>query len=264
MNTIKQISIKKTNNEFWEETSDSIVVEKPLKIFINYELYTVLMCTPSEALELVVGFLFSEDIISSIDCIKSIEEKYEDRVCVVLNKDIKVDFDSVKASTSGCGKGSVKFKFIEEGGIKPIESCYKFTIESILKFMKEFNSKSELFKQTGGVHSCCVCGNDGINLFSEDIGRHNALDKVIGKALMNNVKLRDKLVMTTGRISSDLIIKAAKAGIPIIVSHSAPTDLALSIAEATNVTVIGFARGNRMNIYCGEERIFKRNNKLES
>jgi FdhD protein len=255
MNTTKQISIKRINNECSEEILDSIIVEKPLKIFINFELYTVLMCTPSEALELVIGFLFSEDIISSFECIKSIEEKYGDRVCVVLNKDIQVDFDGVKATTSGCGKGSVKFKFIEEGGIKPIESYYKFTSESILKFMKEFNSKSELFKQTGGVHSSCICGEDGIDLFSEDIGRHNALDKVIGKALMNNVKLKDKIVMTTGRISSDLIIKAAKSGIPIIVSHSAPTDLALSIAETANLTVIGFVRGHKMNIYCGEERI---------
>jgi len=211
MNTTKQISIKRINNECFEEISDSLIVEKPLKIFVNYE----------------------------------------DRVCVVLNKEIKVDFDSAKATTSGCGKGSVKFKFIEEAGLKSIDSCYKFSTKSIFKFMKEFNSKSELFKQTGGVHSACICGEDGFTLFSEDIGRHNALDKVIGKALMNNVNLKDKLVMTTGRISSDLIIKAVKAGIPIIVSHSAPTDLALSIAEAANLTVIGFVHGNRMNIYCG-------------
>ena len=92
-------------------------------------------------------------------------------------------------------------------------------------------------------------------LFSEDIGRHNALDKVVGKALMSNMDLKDKLVMTTGRISSDIVVKVAKAGIPIIVSHSAPTSLALSIAKAANITIIGFARGSRMNIYCNEHRI---------
>jgi FdhD protein len=254
---IKQINISKLNNAILEETSDSVVVEMPLKLYINYEFYTVLMCTPNEVKELAIGYLFSEGIISSIDCIESIEEKFEDRVCIVLRNDIKVNYDSVKVEASGCGKGSIQLDFLELGWDKVIESDYKLSVEVILKFMKEFNSSSEIFKQTGGVHSCAICGDDGIFTFSEDIGRHNALDKVIGKTLMNNVTINDKFVMTTGRISSDIIVKAAKAGIPIIVSHSAPTDLALSIAESANLTVIGFARGNRMSIYCGSDRIYK-------
>jgi FdhD protein len=256
MDVTKEINIKRINNDLQEETSDSIIEEIPLDIFVNYEFYAALMCTPIEVKELAIGFLFSEGVISSINSIKSIEEKDENRVCIILKHDINVDTNSVKAITSGCGKGSVHIKSLEESRIKVIESNCKFAIKDVLKLMKEFNSKSELFKQTGGVHSCSICSENSILLFSEDIGRHNALDKVVGKALMSNMDLIDKIVMTTGRISSDIVVKVAKAGIQIIVSHSAPTTLALSIAKAANITIIGFARGSRMNIYCNEHRMF--------
>jgi FdhD protein len=214
------------------------------------------MCTPLEMKELAIGFLFSEGVITSTDSIKSIDHPFENRLCVILNHEIIVDPRSVRAITSGCGNGSVHVISLEEGSLKPIESNCKFEAVNILKLMKEFNSKSDLFKQTGGVHSCCICSEESILLFSEDIGRHNALDKVVGKALLSNLALTDKLVMTTGRISSDIVVKVAKAGIQIIVSHSAPTSLALSIAKAANITIIGFARGSRMNIYCNEHRVF--------
>lgn len=255
MNNTKKINIRKINNEVWEEVSDSIIVEKPLKIYINEQFYTVMMCTPSEVIELTIGFLSSEGIISSMESIESIEEKFDDRVCVILKEHIKMDFDTIQATTSGCGKGSIQLRFIEGWGIDAIQSNHKFPCKTILKLMKEFNGKSELFVETGGVHSCSICDNEGIVLFSEDIGRHNALDKVIGKAIINNINLQDKLIMTTGRISSDIIIKAIKADIPVIISHSAPTNLALEIAESAKLTVVGFARGLRMNVYCGANRI---------
>lgn len=256
MNITKEINIKRINNGVQDQTSDSIIEEIPLDIFVNYEFYAALMCTPIEIKELAIGFLFCEGVIYSINSIKSIEVLYESRVCVVLDHDIDVDHDSARTITSGCGKGSLHMKSIDESRIKFIESNSKFAINDILKLMKEFNSKSELFKQTGGVHSCCICNDNSILAFSEDIGRHNALDKVIGKTMISNIDLKDKLVMTTGRISSDIVVKAAKASIQIIVSHSAPTTLALSIAKDAKITIIGFARGNRMNIYCNEYRVF--------
>jgi FdhD protein len=252
---VKQININKIKDETWEETSDSVVVEMPLKLYVNYELYTVLMCTPKEVKELVVGYLFSEGIITSLDSIESIEERFDDRVCVVLKDEIKVDYDSIKAEASGCGSRRVQLKFLELGLDTAVESNYKVSSKDILTLMKEFNSASELFRRTGGVHSCAICGDEGIVVFSEDIGRHNALDKVIGKSIINNISLKDKFVMTTGRISSDIVVKTIKAGIPILVSHSAPTDLALDMAKASNLTVIGFARGNRMTVYCGENHL---------
>lgn len=256
MNIIKELNIKRINNDLVENIVDSIIEEIPLDIFVNSEFYAALMCSPLEVKELAIGFLFSDGVIPSIDSIKSLDQPFENRICVILNHEILVDKSSVRAMTSGCGKGSVHVISLEECSVKFIESNCKFAARDILRLMKEFNHKSDLFKQTGGVHSCCICSEESILLFSEDIGRHNALDKVVGKALLSNIDLNDKLVMTTGRISSDIVVKVAKAGIQIIVSHSAPTALALNIAKAANITIIGFARGSRMNIYCKEHRIF--------
>ncbi|MFL0268316.1 formate dehydrogenase accessory sulfurtransferase FdhD [Candidatus Clostridium radicumherbarum] len=251
----KEIKIRQISNKLYEDTLDFIVSEMPLKIYINYELYTVLMCTPMDLRELTVGYLFSEGIITSTDDIVSIEEKFEDRVCVVLKDEIKVNFEGIKAKVSGCGNASTQIEYLELGLSSEIRSNNKISYKSIIKLMKEFNKSSELFKQTGGVHSCALCSNDEIVIFTEDIGRHNALDKVIGKALVNNIASSNKFLLTTGRISSDIIVKAVKAGIPIVASHSAPTDLALNIAETSGVTVIGFVRGLRMNLYTYKERI---------
>ncbi|MDF2593358.1 MAG: fdhD, partial [Clostridia bacterium] len=202
-----------------------------------------------------IGFLFAEGVISSMESIKSIIELSENLICAILNDDLEEDFQNRKVLTSGCAKGSMDLSIFEENSIKPVESRYQYAAHDILLMMKEFNHKSVLFKQTGGVHSCAICGNNSILFFSEDIGRHNALDKVIGKAQLKNMTLEDKLLMTTGRISSDIAVKAARAGVPIIVSHSAPTDMALNIAKKANITMIGFARGRRMSIYCGSDRI---------
>ena len=251
----KQIKITKLTGGIREERSDLVVAEKAINIFVNFEFYAALMCSPSELMELAIGFLFSEGVISSLKDIKSIEEKYEDRVCVVLNHDFNKDVKNIKAKTSGCGNGSVHINLLQDRNFEYIEANEEFLAENILNTMQEFNNKSELFKKTGGVHSCALCNNSGIVAFSEDIGRHNALDKVIGAALRKEIDIQNKFIMTSGRISSDIVIKVANAKIPMIVSHSAPTDLALSIAEVSNITIIGFARGNKMNIYSNEKSI---------
>ena len=257
MDIVKKVDIIKVNNGIEDKVSDGIIVENVLNINVNRKFYASLMCTPNEMLQLAIGFLFSDKVISSMKSIKSIEEKDENSLCILLKDGLEPIHEKRRTLTSGCAGGSMDLSFLEENDIKPIEGDCKYSVNHISMLMKEFNSKSELFKQTGGVHSCAICSNEGTLFFSEDIGRHNALDKVVGKAILQNIELGDKLVMTTGRISSDITLKAARAGIPIIISHSAPTDLALSIAKASNMTMIGFARGNRMNIYCGEDRILR-------
>jgi FdhD protein len=255
MGSKKMVEIIKINDGGKQEVTDEIVVESLLNIYINKEFYASLMCTPNEKIELAVGFLFAEGIIASANSIKSAVELTENIVCIILDYDIEESFHERKVFTSGCAKGSMNLNTFEHNDIQPVKSDNKYKANGIFTLMREFNHKSELFKQTGGVHSCAVCSSNEILYFSEDIGRHNALDKVIGKAVLNNIDLGDKLLMTTGRISSDIAVKAAKAGIPIIASHSAPTDMALNIAKTANITMLGFVRGNRMSIYCGNDRI---------
>lgn len=255
MSSKKTVQIIKINDGAKQEITDEIVSENLLNIYVNKEFYASLMCTPNEKTELAVGFLFAEGIIVSANSIKSAVELTENIVCVMLDHEIEPSLHQRKVFTSGCAKGSMDFSAFDQNDIRPVKSDNKYRADDIFMLMKEFNHKSELFRQTGGVHSCAVCRDNEILYFSEDIGRHNALDKVIGQALLNNMELRDKLLMTTGRISSDIAVKAARAGIPVIASHSAPTDMALDIAKTANITMLGFVRGNRMSIYCGEDRI---------
>lgn len=249
------VEITKINNGIMEKVTDELVLEEMLTIFVNKRFYASLLCTPDEKLELAIGFLFAQGVISSIDDVKSVEDMGSNIICVILNNGLQADYQNKRVLTSGCAQGSIDLSILEERQVELVRGDCKYSAKDILLIMKEFNNKSELFKQTGGVHSCAICNSQGITFFSDDIGRHNALDKVIGRSLLNNIELEDKLLMTTGRISSDIAVKAARAGIPIIVSHSAPTEMALNIAKTANITMVGFARGSRMSIYCGEDRI---------
>ncbi|HHY90956.1 MAG TPA: formate dehydrogenase accessory sulfurtransferase FdhD, partial [Clostridiales bacterium] len=136
-----------------------------------------------------------------------------------------------------------------------IDSPLKVHINDILELVREFSQASDLFFNTGGAHSTGLAEGKEILLFHEDVGRHNALDKVIGESFMKGMVLKDKMIITSGRISSEMLIKCAKRGIPIVISRAAPMDLALQLGEKIGMTIIGFARGSRFNIYTHPQRI---------
>jgi FdhD protein len=229
---VKKINIVKVTGGGREAATDVVAVEKPISIYVNSEFYASITCTPSDLRELAAGCLFSRGMLSDPQSIRSIEEMSGDSIWVSLDSEGLCD-----------------------SGVSPVEAAGKFNAEELLSLMREFNSRSEIFRETGGVHSCALCAGGRIEAFFEDVGRHNATDKVIGHALLNGIELGERFLMTSGRISADTISKLARAGIQMAVSRSAPTDLALEIAEAANITVAGFARGSSMNIYCGEQRI---------
>jgi FdhD protein len=255
MELTSKINIKRYKSTIVEEVADTVIVEKPLNIYINNEHYVTLMCSPSLLEELTIGFLFSEGLIERIEEIDKIDYKNDESIFVMLKREVSPTFGKTRALVSGCAKGSVHISLLNEKKLKKIHHVTLFKADNILKWMNEFNSMPSLFQQTGGVHSCCLCSQEGIELIAEDIGRHNALDKLIGICLKNNLSPDSKIILTSGRLSSDILIKTANAGFPILVSHSAPTDLVVNMAKNINLTIIGFARGNRMNIYCGSNRI---------
>jgi len=131
--------------------------------------------------------------------------------------------------------------------------------DSIRTLVLEFQRRSVLYRLTGGVHGAALCDSEGIRVFNEDIGRHNAVDKVIGECLLREISMRDKIMVTSGRITSEMLAKVAISGIPIIISKSAPTDLAVDLAIRQGVTLVGFVRGKRMNVYSNGQRIKKAN-----
>jgi len=239
---------------------DPVVSEAVLTIFLNGQKLVTLACTPKEQKYLALGFLFSEGIIKGREELKrviSYPEREEVRIFTKREVRLSRDFLRTAVLTSGCGKGK-SFKSLEK--MNPLEDVllnfeFSLTSSEILSLMREFDRKSTLFKKTGGVHSAALADRKKILLFAEDVGRHNALDKVFGKALTRRIVLKDKLILSSGRISSDLLVKVWRAGVSVICSRSAPTGKALDLAKNLGVTVVGFARGSRMNVYTYPVRI---------
>lgn len=258
MEIIRKMDIIKYKRGEMNEEKDTIIVEYPFTIFLNDNEFITLLCTPKSLENLVVGFLSSEGIINSKDDIRSLQI-YEDKgqAYVYIENNDSITFIGDKLSgkrtvTTACGKAkTISYSIIDFYGTEKdkIENTISITPKEILDLINTFNKKSELFIDTGGVHSCALCDKNSILIFEEDVGRHNALDKILGEAILNDINLNDKIVVTSGRISSEMAIKVIKRKIPVLVSRSAPTDIAIDIANRFNLTLIGFARGEKMNIY---------------
>ncbi|WMM25015.1 formate dehydrogenase accessory sulfurtransferase FdhD [Tissierella sp. MB52-C2] len=252
MDTTKNIEILRVKGDSITKEEDILIIEHPFTIFLDDKEIITLLCSPKSLKELTIGFLYSEGFIDNISNIKDIyidEEKGIAHVYLWERKSLAEKLQGKRTITSGCGKGTLFYNVLDSFKSEKIKKTLDIKIEEIKHLVKEFNYKSELFLNTGGVHSCALCNKSGILIFEEDIGRHNALDKILGRAFMDNMDLSDKLVLVSGRISSEMLIKVAKRGIPVIVSRAAPTSLSIELARELNIIIVGFARGEKMNIY---------------
>lgn len=252
MDTTRKYEIIKIKGDTSDILEDEVINEYPFTIFIDDEEIITLLCTPKSLEELAVGFLYSEGYINSSDAVEKVllnEEKGRAYVYLKYRKMMNENLSGKRAITSGCGKGTVFYNVLDLIKCRKIEKTVNIHKDTVIKLSKLFNQKSELFLNTGGVHSCGLCDNEKILYFEEDIGRHNALDKILGISLIEGIDLSDKIVITSGRISSEMLIKTAKRGIPAIISRSAPTSLAIDMAKELNILLIGFARGEKMNVY---------------
>jgi len=256
----KIFNIHKIKDGLKQALQDEVAQESSFSIFLNDQKIVSLMCTPQDQKYLAIGFLFSEGLIQSREEIEKILfNSKEEQVKVITKRKRKIPkaFLEDKAYISGCGRGE-SFKRIEDlGFLEDVLINLEFTlsIDEIEKLMKEFELRSIVFRSTGGTHSAALASKEKILLFNEDIGRHNAVDKIIGESLIKKIPLQDKLIILSGRISSDILIKAWRAKINLIVSRSAPTSLAVEIAQKLGTTIAGFVRGRRMNIYSYPMRI---------
>lgn len=252
MKSTKSYDIWRINKEKVNSEEDLIIQEYPFTIFIDDEEIITLLCSPKSLKYLAIGFLHSEGFIEdykAVDNIQIDEENGRAYVKLYIRKTFNEKLQGKRTITSGCGKGTVFYNVLDSFKSKKIKNTVEIKPSEIVELMRKFNSESELFKSTGGVHACAICHKNDIIYFEEDIGRHNALDKVLGKALIDNIDLNEKIILTSGRISSEMLIKAAKRGVPVVVSRSAPTSLAIDMARELNITLVGFVRGEKMNIY---------------
>ena len=241
-----------------EQARDVLATEAAVTVFVNQQEIVTLLCTPSRLEHLAVGYLFSEGIIKSADDIRGVSL---DAAGGVVNVELagelppEAEVFEHRALTTGCGRGTMFYALQDQAGLARIRSDARVAAPHIAALMRGLQERSELFMATGAVHSAALADAHHIVCTGEDVGRHNAVDKVIGRAVAEHLELRGRILLTSGRISSEILTKTVRAGIPILVSRSAPTLLAVRFAQRLGVTLAGFVRGARMNIYSHPQRI---------
>ncbi len=261
MNAIIKRRIKKAkikdSRVYLEDIDDPVAVEKALRIKINGKDALRLYCSPVMVRELVVGLLLTEDIIKGSWCAERMEIVYGDEIIVDVSADgsssseIDIDFEGATI-TSGC-VGGITF---ERKEVRDVGSPgLRIDPERLKALFNEFQLRSDLYKSTGCIHSAALSDGRILIAFAEDIGRHNAIDKIIGFCILEDITLEGKIIFASGRLSSEMVGKCARWSIPVVVSRTAPTTRALDIAEKAGMTVIGFMRGDRFNVYTHPERI---------
>ncbi len=255
---IEKIPILRITEESRSNIDDVVVREFPLTIILNNEELVTLLCSPRDLNYLAVGFLFSEGLLESKGEIKKItvdDQKGVVRVETDKDRALANNLIFKRLITSGCGRGASFYSAADVQNQAKIESRIKISARQVLSLMRDFQHQSQIYRTTGGVHGAALCDTQSILVFSEDIGRHNAIDKIFGECLLKDIPTDERLVITSGRISSEILLKVARRNIPIIISKSAPTDLGVKLANDLGITLLGFVRGKRMNTYTNEWRI---------
>jgi FdhD protein len=233
-----------------------VPAEQPLTIYLNNKLLTTLMATPSQIEELIVGFLYSENILTSPKEIIKIsinQDKRKIQAWIELN--ITPLLLEKTIMTSGCGRGFTFLCPSDLEGEEPLNGNLIIQPKEIINLTKKMLATANLYRQSGGIHSCIVADTQDIISFGEDIGRHNAVDKALGTCVLKGINLTDKILLTTGRVSSEMLLKAFKSKISIVGSLTSPTNLTVELGEKLGVSVVGYIRNNSMKIYTHPKRL---------
>lgn len=255
-NAVESVPILRITDEGKSHSSDTVAREFPLTLILNGQELVTLLCSPKDLNYLAIGFLASEGFLKNKDDIKKII--VDDRrgvVRVETTKDLAQEPLFKRLITSGCGRGASFYSAADAEGWLKVESQMTISAPNVIALVQELQGHSQVFRTTGGVHSAALCDTTNILVFSEDIGRHNAIDKIFGECLIRDIPTDNRILITSGRISSEILLKIAKRNLPILISRSAPTDLGLRLANDLAVTLVGFVRGKRMNVYTNEWRI---------
>lgn len=245
----REVDCIKGDDEFFELEMHPVIEEMPLAVTVNGRHALTAMISPDMLREFILGFLYTEGIIKDIDEIESI--KIEDSNASVLTKNPFKILASKKTVLSGCG-GSMSYLDIVK--LPEINSSLRLDSETIRDSVKEALD-SKLHVLTGGIHVVGLYNASGKVCVVEDIGRHNALDKIIGYALESDIDLSGTYIICSGRISSEMVRKCLAANIPVVVSRGATTTLAIDIAKSRGLTIVGFVRSKKMNVYSWGNRI---------
>lgn len=247
--SVRKVEITRIRSDGSTETlEDSVAADVAVCIFVDGEFYRTLIASPRMLEELVVGHLYTEGVVSSHTDIAELIVQPE-RVDVSLRNPVnllEMTIGKSRLLTTACAASPR----IRPGSVRRVQSVEGLDDALIHGVIDELNRLSTVFRETGGTHSALIHHrDDGIMAFAEDVGRHNALDKVIGRCLLDAVDLDRCVLASSGRLAGEMVLKASAAGIPVVCSVSAPLASGIRIAEAAGIRLVGFVRGRRMNLY---------------
>lgn len=243
-----------------ENVTKAVIEEISLKIYVNTQEVASLLCLNQQQEELALGFLYNEGVINGFDDLE--EAYYNDRalaVVVTLREGLSLKRqESLRSITAGCGRCFTYINPLKINQYKVAQSTKKFSLDNIMGQMRDFTGKSDVFRVVGGVHSLLFQAPDYV-VFSEDIGRHNCLDKVTGTLLKEGkIELAEEgVVYISGRVTSEIMTKMIRLGAPVIVSKSTPSAAAVKLAQQYGITLLGYARNDSGYIYSGAGRILE-------
>ena len=251
-------NVTEFNGSSFQEARVAAIQEVPLTIYLNGNEVITLMCTGKSPKFLALGFLKSDGLITDREQLKSVQvEEKPDKFTV----NVETSHDPFKIQrlgrtiTSGCGKGTNFERNVEIIASKTVKAKLTVTPEQILKLAAELDERSTLYRTTGGCHNALLATSEKVLIFREDIGRHNAIDMICGQCFLDDISTEDKLIVSTGRIASEILLKTIRLGVPILVSRSAATRFSIDLARRTNMTLIGYVRQGRMVVYNQAGRI---------
>ncbi|MBK8019925.1 MAG: formate dehydrogenase accessory sulfurtransferase FdhD [Chloroflexi bacterium] len=242
----------------WQEgsaelTRGGIIEESLVTLYVNGQDLATVMCSPLDQEALALGFLFTEGVIASMDEVGLVKANVARTVIDVLLNRSTFDPPRRMILTSGCG-GGVTFDHLTET-YPPLISDYCTQAPVIFDRMRDLQGSAQLYQQVRGVHTAVLANDERLLASAEDVGRHNAVDKIAGKALMAGIDTRDCMILTSGRISSEMLSKARRMNVPLVASRTSPTTITVRLAEAWNICVVGYVRHGSLRVYTHPERL---------
>jgi FdhD protein len=252
-----EFDVLKITSGHSEQMQQLVATEVPCTFVVNGVEVATILCTPTYLHEFAAGYLFTSGIIASAGELKDFHcDQIKWRLDIATVKDADLELLGKRVYTSGCGKGVMYPNIIALSSRHPLESDFSVSAEVVWQCLKQLLSGSALYRDTHGVHTASISFDGQMpDLLIDDIGRHNAVDKVIGHCLLAGFDLSQSMLLCTGRISSEILHKARRASIPVVVSRGAPTHQSVLLAREMGITLTGLARAGSLTIYAHHRRI---------
>jgi FdhD protein len=232
-----------------DEVKGEVVREQPLTVYVNGERFLTLLCSPFMLEPLVLGYLWMEKVIAGLDDVAGLQiSEVDGRAEVTLRQPVTLPTERIL--TSGCG-GGITFR-IDPRLFPRITSGARVSPAELGDRMHDLLREAVHYHASRGIHGAALADRDRVLLVAEDVGRHNAVDKLMGLALQRGIATTDRILLSTGRVSSEMLLKAARMSVPIVASRTSPTEMAVALAEQLGVTIVGYLRGDSLNLYAGQ------------